>query len=333
MSERGGVEKVLAKLANSVKDGNYYEAHQMYHSVCQRYMKQKKISDALQLLHSGAMMLLKYDQVGSAADLAQRMLDIYESEGLAVNDENKNRIYDIFHIFPLGNNNYWDDFLRAALRWSSKFGTCPTGDQQIHHVFGSRCYKEKLYYDAETHFVYGTLDSAKALGHMAYEWSLEGYCTDEGYFIARAVLALLSQKKLQKAHACFVTYTKDVQSASKSSTTATVPFRSLHDPSNPTPTVDLPVFKSRLANFTQVLLYACQREASDVFTTLRGEYREQLAIDGWLYTLVDRVADVWFGLGPKKQPNLIEDLMKNLFGGPPPQANGGSGKPALMEMD
>jgi hypothetical protein len=30
--------------------------------------------------------------------------------------------------------------------------------------------------------------SAKALGHMAFEWSEQGYCGDKGYFIARAVL-------------------------------------------------------------------------------------------------------------------------------------------------
>lgn len=37
-TSRVGTAKVLHKLKKSVEDGNYYEAHQMYHSVFQRYV-------------------------------------------------------------------------------------------------------------------------------------------------------------------------------------------------------------------------------------------------------------------------------------------------------
>jgi len=47
---------------------------------------------------------------------------------------------------------------------------------------------EKKYYNAENHFIFGNLDSAKALGIMEYQWSTEKYNDDYGYFIARAVL-------------------------------------------------------------------------------------------------------------------------------------------------
>ncbi|KAJ3333004.1 hypothetical protein HDU76_012223 [Blyttiomyces sp. JEL0837] len=327
----GGVEKVLVKLAKSVEDGNYYEAHQMYHSVCQRYLKQKKPQDAISLVYSGALNLLKYNQIGSAADLAERMLDIYNSESLPVDDVNKSRLIEIFTAFPVRDNTYVLDFVRSALRWSAKFGVCPTGDQQLHHVFGSRYFKEKEYYEAESHLLYGTLDSAKAAGHMAYEWSEEGYCTDKGYFIARIVLPLLAQKKMKKAKAAFDTYHKDLETKSPSDLLGNVPFRP-QVPGTSEPPSEVPVFKHRLANFVSLLLIVVQRESADQFTAIKGEYRGSLDIDGYLHMLVDRIADVWFGLGPKKQPNIMEDLMKSLFAGPPPAGPGIRG-PALSEID
>ncbi|KAJ3191344.1 hypothetical protein HDU67_005883, partial [Dinochytrium kinnereticum] len=91
-----------------------------------------------------------------------------------------------------------------------------------------------------------------------------------------------------------------------------LPFRSVLDAT----TVDLPFFEYPFANFVQLLLYTIQREAVDQFTLLRAEYRESLSVDSYLYMLIDKIADVWFGLGPKKQPNIMEDLMKSLFAGP-----------------
>ena len=52
-------------------------------------MKQKKYSDAIALVYSGAMNLLKYGQTGSAADLAERMLNIYDAENMPLNEANK----------------------------------------------------------------------------------------------------------------------------------------------------------------------------------------------------------------------------------------------------
>lgn len=36
MSSAKGTDKVLDKLKVSVEEGNYYEAHQMYRTVCRR---------------------------------------------------------------------------------------------------------------------------------------------------------------------------------------------------------------------------------------------------------------------------------------------------------
>ncbi|KAJ3087021.1 hypothetical protein HK102_011964 [Quaeritorhiza haematococci] len=301
-------------------------------------MKQKKIEDASNLLVEGAKDLLKHKQVGSAADLTTRLLELYTDEKMPVNDVNKGRIIEIFQMFPV-DDVYHREFVNASIRWSAKFGECPTGDPQLHHIFGSRFYQEKLYYDAEAHFMYGTLDSAKAVGRMDYEWTAEPDTPDVGYYIARSVLQLLSLKKIHHAQIAFNAFSKALLANKPDLKGISLPFQSssssaASSSSSSSPS-EVTLFKSSLANFAQFMLLCVQREAVDQFVTLRSQYRVALEVDPYLFKLVDRIAGVFFGLGPKKQPNIFEDLMKSMFAGPPgpSSGSGGSRKPVLMEVD
>ncbi|KAJ3015844.1 hypothetical protein HKX48_004348 [Thoreauomyces humboldtii] len=323
----GGVAKVLDKLAASVQDGNYYEAHQMYHSVCQRYLKQKKYASALELLHQGSKNMLQYNQIGSAADLAQRMLDLYESESLPVDATNRSRLLDVFQSFPL-RTEQCDNYVRACIKWSGKHGNCPTGDQAMHHAIGSRYYKERQYYDAEYHFAYGTLDSARAWAHMAWEWSGEGYFPDRGYFLARIVLPYLALKKLSHATASFDTFVNDLSQNDPSLRGTTLPFSS----ADGSPSPDLAFYASSLINLCQLLLVVVQRDATTQFSTLKSHYRDVYAFDGYLNEMMDRIAVVWFDLGPKKMMNPLEDIMKSLFAGAP-SAPAPRQQAQILEMD
>ncbi|TPX67187.1 hypothetical protein SpCBS45565_g03954 [Spizellomyces sp. 'palustris'] len=322
----GGVGRVLKKLAKSVQDGNYYEAHQMYHSVCQRYLKQKKFDDALELLHQGAKNMLEHDQLGSAEDLAQRMMDIYDSEGLKVDDKTRARVVDLFQDFPL-RTEQCDQYVRMCLRWSGKHSACPAGDPLMHHAFGSRYYKEKQYYDAEYHFIYGTADSAKALGHMIWEWSGEGYFPDRGYFIARAVLQSLALKEIHHANITFETFIKDLKTNDPESKGIPLPFK----PTDASPP-EVFLYKSSLINFTQFLLLCVQRKAGEQFASLKNQYRSVVGFDSFLVHMVEKIGEVFFGLGPKKVSNPLEDMMKSLFA-PPPSALGHSSPAQILEMD
>ncbi|KAI8823962.1 uncharacterized protein EV422DRAFT_301199 [Fimicolochytrium jonesii] len=309
-----GVARVLEKLATSVKDGNYYEAHQMYHSVCQRYLKQRKIASALQLLHQGAKNMLEHDQLGSAADLASRMLDVYDGEKLGVDDATRSRALDIFYDFPL-RTEQCDQYVRNSLKWSAKFGEYPTGDPLMHHAIGSRYYKEKQYYDAEFHFLYGPSSSAAAYGHMAHDWSTEDYFPDAGYFILRAVVQYLALRKIHHAATAFEAFAKDLPADAKAQT---VPFDKVAEFTvGKTPTPEVVVYKSSLVNFAQLLVLCAQMDAPAQFTVLRNEYRSVYSFDGFVVEMVEKIADVLFGLGPKRAANPFEDIMKSFFGGAP----------------
>lgn len=69
-----GVARVLGKLENSILEGNFYEAHQMYRTLFFRYSSQNKLDDCLNLLHSGATLFLEKEQYSSGADLILLLL-------------------------------------------------------------------------------------------------------------------------------------------------------------------------------------------------------------------------------------------------------------------
>ena len=292
------VKRVLLKLSKSVEDGNYYEAHQMYHSICQRYLQSSKPKDAIELLYQGSKSLLKHNQIMSGADLAIRMLGIYESENIPCNQVNKSRIMDLTLDFPTSHSMY-TEFTKLSIKWSCK--ECPTGDPQLHHLFGSRFYHDKLYYDAEFHFVYGTLESAKLMGKMIYEWSLKSTTSDRGYFVLRAVMQLIALRKIHHAHLCFDEYFNLTTKAEKN-----VIVHQMHHGDT-----TIPLVLSSLTNFARFLILCVEKENSqDLFTSLRAQYQGFLQMDQYLYKILDLIAEVYYDLRPKKQPNMLDDLMQ-----------------------
>jgi hypothetical protein len=117
----------------------------------------------------------------------------------------------ILLVFPLASDSC-DEFIRLAVKWASK--KAPLGDPSLHHALGNVFFQGTLipafafclqqniesltvykikntaghYYEAESHFALGTVESAKTLGLMAQEWGTrEKSSLDRGYFIARSV--------------------------------------------------------------------------------------------------------------------------------------------------
>lgn len=55
--------RVAARLQEKVRDGHYYEAHQSYKALYQRYRAQRKEKEAVDLLYEGAVVMLESAQV------------------------------------------------------------------------------------------------------------------------------------------------------------------------------------------------------------------------------------------------------------------------------
>ncbi|KAI9205699.1 uncharacterized protein BJ171DRAFT_64991 [Polychytrium aggregatum] len=302
-SVNSGVEKTLSKLQKSVEDGNYYEAHQMYNSICQRYLKQRKVQEAVRLVHSGALNLQAVREFGSALDLCNRLLEIYDGQGFELNDQNRALLVELFDGFPVDEPKL-KDFIKSSLKWSTKAGAPATGDPVLHHVFGLRFYRERYYYDAEHHFLQGPLESAKAAGYMAAEWSQLDTHLDPAYPIARTALALLAVNKPSSASSALDSYLQKLNSEPQG---AKVDADS----------VSIQLHRSPLINFIKFILMAVERSvsASSEFLRIRAKYQDLLQVDPAFTVYVDKIAAIYFDLGPKRQSNPFEEIMRSLLGG------------------
>lgn len=61
----GKSRKVIERLEQKIEDGSFYEAHQTYKALYQRFCAQGNEEKALGLLLEGASTLLKHEQVAS----------------------------------------------------------------------------------------------------------------------------------------------------------------------------------------------------------------------------------------------------------------------------
>lgn len=70
--------------------------------IASRYVKQENYEAAIDILDSGAQLLLKAGQGGSGGDLCIFLLDVYKKAGIRVESSNKTRLLVLLRAFPSG---------------------------------------------------------------------------------------------------------------------------------------------------------------------------------------------------------------------------------------
>ncbi|KAI1293455.1 hypothetical protein EDD11_008353 [Mortierella claussenii] len=327
-----GTAKVLQKLEKSVGDGNYYEAHQMYRTVANRYVKAHSYKDAINLLHSGSLLLLKHKQAGSGTDLALYLIEIYNLDKVPVTEESRDRIFDLADLMD-AENSQRKQFLQSAISWSASNSEYKNGDPLLQHYIGLLFWKEKDYNQAEAHLLVGTQESAEALGLVLFQWSELEPSHDKGAYLLRGVLQELAMKNLRDANVVYRTFVERLPPTYLASE------QKFNTPEGGSKTVQ--TFKSPLLNLTQMLLLACQTGNPALFKQLTAKYKSVLAIDENFGALMTTIGELFFDVRAPKQTNMLADLMSSLFSGPPPSASrpalGAGGaqppQPVIEEMD
>ncbi|RIB14577.1 hypothetical protein C2G38_1973012 [Gigaspora rosea] len=321
MASLKGTDKVLEKLKESVENGNYYEAHQMYRTVCRRYIKQKKYSRAIDLLFSGAQTLLKHKQTGSGVDLSLYLIDAYNDEEMVVNEESRARIIQLLSLFPSDEPGR-KRFIDSAVSWSVKFGENPAGDPELHHFIAEILHKDKMYSEAEPHFLAGTTESSQSYGKMLVEWSDQDQPSKRGAYIARAVLQYLCLRSIRDAKIAFDAFVTDLSEKNPEIKAGTAQY-------NPTITgdaIDVTIYSLPLLNFLQLLILTVQREASDLFSDLRNRYKSALSVEPSFEDLLNKIGEVFFNIRVQRpqQFNIFQDLVNSLFTSGPGTSSLGS---------
>lgn len=81
-------------------------------------------------------------------------------------------------------------------------------------------------------------------------------------------------------------------------------------------------------NFTQMLLLTVQRDGKDLFNELKTKYEGLYGNEANFVDLVQEIGLVFFNIPkPRKQGNIMQDLMANLFSG-----GGGAGGNPLLQL-
>ncbi|XP_068668796.1 protein GET4-like isoform X4 [Aristolochia californica] len=208
-------QETIEKLEKVVKDGNSYEAQQMYKSTAARFVSAQRFAEALDIFQSGASLQLKQGQVTCGAELAVLFVDTLVKGKFGCNEDMLDRIKKIYKEFPqvslpqqvgvdedmqklseaLGAAKIrvegCSSFLKAALRWSAEFGAPQTGSPELHDMLAEYIYSESPEMDmakVSLHFVRG--NHPEKFASTLVNFMGKCYPGEDDLAIARAVLML-----------------------------------------------------------------------------------------------------------------------------------------------
>lgn len=291
----------IPRLTTSPAD---YEAHQQLRTIANRYVRSSDYAAAIDLLSSGATMLLKAGQGGSGADLCIYLMEVYQKAETKSDMGNKARLVSLLRAFPPSEPGK-KKFVAGIVEWSSKQSEFPAGDPELHHVIGSLFAEEGEVYDAEKHLTLGTSDSASVFSDMEYEWYASDEPSTASYYAARAVFPYLMIGNTRAANKALLLFTSKLSSSHPG-----LGVQSISSPSS-----DIRIYPSLpLLNFLGLLLLAVQRGSSDLFKQLKSHYATHLKETGWDEALL-HIGEMYFGIKIPSQSNPMFDMMSSMLMG------------------
>ncbi|KAI9183513.1 hypothetical protein H9P43_004431 [Blastocladiella emersonii ATCC 22665] len=309
-------DRVLKKLKISLENGDYYGAHQMYLTVCNRYVKGKKLDEAVELLTTGTKLLVEHKQYGSALDMATVIVKTWTDESTPVTDAMLGRLLDLLDLFA-GDSREFGELVNSGIKWSAKNGEFATGEPALHHHVGVTYADAGMFDKAHRHFMLGTADSAESLAVLLLKRATTK--EDEGplpttaemaYMALAPAMQYLSSHRFAYALTFFNTFVRHLEELDPA-----VKATSL--PTPVTTSNHFTVYAVPVLNFVHLVLLTSQRgpAAAQGFQVLCSQYAGAYAQDD--IPLLERVGETVFGLRTQKPQgnNMLQELMSSLLGG------------------
>ncbi|CAI0411649.1 unnamed protein product [Linum tenue] len=282
----------IDKLEKVIKDGNCYGAQQMYKSISARYISAQRFSEAMDLLHSGACLQLKNNQVTCGSELAVMFVEALVKAKVPYDDGNLGEEDDVHQLAEAlaaakTRVECCSSFLRAAIRWSAEFGPHRSGSPQLHVMLAEYLYTESPELDMAKitlHFVRG--DDPKKFASTLVSFMGKCYPGEDDLAIARAVLMYLSMGNMRDANFLLSEVKQQVEA------------KKLEFP------------QSDLIHFISYLLQTLQRDAYPLFSMLRSGYKPSIdrepAFNEWL----DDIGEVFYGV---QRRNPLQGMFGEMF--------------------
>ncbi|KAL6952048.1 hypothetical protein U1Q18_022041 [Sarracenia purpurea var. burkii] len=303
----------VEKLANVVKEGNYYGAQQMYKSISARYISAQRYSEALDIIMSGACIQLEHGQVTCGAELAVLFVETLVKGKFPYDEDILDRVRKIYKAFPripvpqhldLGED---DDiqklsealgaakirvdgcssFLKAAIKWSAEFGAHRNGSPELHDMLAEYLYSESPEVDmtrVSYHFVRGK--HPRKFASTLVNFMGKCYPGEDDLAIARAILMYLSLGNLRDANYLMDELKKQVKGKE----------------------LDFP--NSDLIQLINYLLKTLQRDALPLFNMLRQAYKSSIDRESVFNELLDVIAEKFYGV---QRRNPLQGMFGDIF--------------------
>lgn len=298
-----------------------YEAHQRARTFASRYAKSGQYDSAIDVLFQSARELLKTGQQGSGIDLTCYLIDVYESKGESVNNDSRGKLTQLIAL--TGSSGTWrKTIIDRAIAWSAKHGTCPLGDQDLHHYIGELLYKDGTFDAAEPHLLAaGKRDSARLLAQIFLEWVETG--GTPGNFALRGTLPYLESGNILAAKTFIMQFVNKLVPARPSLASPLQSSRISVDDNNEV------VFTSDSAvNFCQLAVLTCQRAngeknkvTRESWVRLCGTYQAKGGIPASkeVRAALQAIATLYFAIPPPRtQPdNPFGAMLSSMLGGAP----------------
>ncbi|KAL1452911.1 hypothetical protein WDU94_007095 [Cyamophila willieti] len=297
-----GISRVLNKLRDSVNNGNYYEAHQMYRTLYFRYLNQKKYTDLLALLFDGAEIFFEKDQEASGIDLTQLIIDTLVKSSTEGNSNNQlfSKLTKLLsRIRP--DNLQRDEIISSALKWSKSVNNVnnkqASGHPGLHECIANMFWRENNFVLARYHFLHSSDGRNFAL--MLIQVHRErGYASEIDLFIAQVVLQYLCLQNKVTAHQTFENYTSK----------------------HPNIRTSGPPYYLPLLNFIWFLLKVIETGKLVAFNTLCQQYQTSIKRDPAYADYLNKIGQLFFGIQPARPAapvggffgNILSSLMSNL---------------------
>ncbi|KAH7441118.1 hypothetical protein KP509_03G025900 [Ceratopteris richardii] len=282
----------LQKLEKSLEAGNYYEAQQRIKTLHARYLAAKNYAASLDLLHSGATMQLKHDQVTCGVELGILFVETLGKAGRKYDAAALEQIKVLGSSFPRmhvsstdrrklikSSESYlnaksraegFNSFMRAAIRWCIETGGPTRGPKELHDMLSEYMWTQCPDLDlnkAAPHFVRS--GHPERYAQAVIEYMIECDPEEVDLVLARSVLLYLTFGNLRDAN-FLVTEVKAALGDDKY-------------PSSP------------LMQFIKYLLLTLERDALPLLHTLRENYKDHLQRDPLLVEYVDNIAERFYG--------------------------------------
>ncbi|KAL5285523.1 GET4 family protein [Megaselia abdita] len=272
-----GVARVLGKLENSIQEGNFYEAHQMYRTLFFRYSGQNKVDDCLSLLHSGAKLFLEKEQYSSGADLILLLLTTLGKRSKPEKEEIDEWVEKLGNLIGKMKPTVVErqDIITKSIQWAfevSKSYATPL----LHKKIGQILWTEGSFLQARKHILLSK--EGVTSGRMLVAFSTaSGYKTEIDLIITQFILQqLCALKEPEVSEITFKTYTLNHPDIKKSA----------------------PPFNLALLNFLWFLIELVKQQAvrEAVFKKIVELYKPSLDRDPEFKVYLEKIGRIYFNI-------------------------------------